>query len=198
MGESERLKANGWCHVMSNTYGTWLPGDPRGFRTRRHREHVEGDYRSPPSADYSARHDAAKNSMRRDAVVLSPEVQEVVLEEWVAALRRDEVELLAVSVSATHVHALGRFPQKPRFNEPGLRPAKTSAVDDPVRHLVGKAKQWSAKRLLRDGYFDAGPIWARRGKIVRVHDRAHQLNVYRYILRHRAEGAAVWSFRDVA
>ena len=42
---------NFWYHVGSNTKGTWLTGDPRGFRSRHHREHVEGDYRrlSPPA-----------------------------------------------------------------------------------------------------------------------------------------------------
>lgn len=42
---------NDWYHIMCHTYGTWLPGDPRGFRTRHHREHVEGDYKSPPHPD---------------------------------------------------------------------------------------------------------------------------------------------------
>jgi hypothetical protein len=29
-----------WYHIMCNTFGTWLPGDPKGFRTRHHREHT--------------------------------------------------------------------------------------------------------------------------------------------------------------
>jgi hypothetical protein len=33
-----------WYHVIISTYGGWLHGDPRGFRTRHHRAHVEGDY----------------------------------------------------------------------------------------------------------------------------------------------------------
>ena len=37
-----------WYHVVLTTYGAWLPGDPRGFRTRHHREHVPGDYKAPP------------------------------------------------------------------------------------------------------------------------------------------------------
>jgi hypothetical protein len=37
-----------WYHVTGSTYGAWLPGDPRGFRTRHHRQHVEGDYKDPP------------------------------------------------------------------------------------------------------------------------------------------------------
>ena len=39
---------NNWYHCVGSTYGSWLRGDPRGFSTFRHREHVEGDYRSPP------------------------------------------------------------------------------------------------------------------------------------------------------
>lgn len=39
---------NDWCHCMGHTYGTWLPGDPCSFRTRHHRQHIEGDYRNPP------------------------------------------------------------------------------------------------------------------------------------------------------
>jgi hypothetical protein len=31
-----------WFHVVLTVYGNWLPGDPRGFRTPKHEEHVEG------------------------------------------------------------------------------------------------------------------------------------------------------------
>jgi hypothetical protein len=37
-----------WYHIMLTTSGDWLYGDARGFRTRHHREHVEGDYKNPP------------------------------------------------------------------------------------------------------------------------------------------------------
>jgi len=35
---------NHWYHVNGNTYGTWLPGDPRGWRSYKHKRHVEGEY----------------------------------------------------------------------------------------------------------------------------------------------------------
>src|SRR3954468_9029001 len=54
---------NNWYHCMGNTYGTWLPGDPRGFRTRLHREHVEGDYRNPPKEDYRQRAGASRRTL---------------------------------------------------------------------------------------------------------------------------------------
>ncbi len=37
-----------------------------------------------------------------------------------------------------------------------------------------------------------GKLWAKRGKELRVRNRSHQLNVYRYILAHVSEGAWVW------
>ncbi|MEO0586412.1 MAG: hypothetical protein AAF078_02120 [Planctomycetota bacterium] len=39
-------------------------------------------------------------------------------------------------------------------------------------------------------------MWAKRGKIKPIRDRAHQLNTYHYILNHQREDAATWSFRD--
>ena len=191
---------NGWYHCMSSTYGAWLPGDPRGFRTRGHREHVQGDYKNPPPAGvYEQRHDAAKGRMKRSAVVLSGEARRAACEEVRDSLIRHGAEVLAVSVSTTHMHVLARFPLegKPTFAERGLRGKRNSAVDDPVRHLVGLAKQWSSKRLIADGLALPGGVWARKGKIVPIKDRAHQVNVYKYIIDHaRKEAAAVWSFRD--
>jgi hypothetical protein len=36
-----------WYHIIETTYGAWLYGDQRGFRTRHHREHVDGDDKRP-------------------------------------------------------------------------------------------------------------------------------------------------------
>ena len=46
---------NNWYHVNGNTYGTWLPGDPRGWRERGHKKHVAGDYKNPPPPDRANR-----------------------------------------------------------------------------------------------------------------------------------------------
>ena len=102
---------NGWYHCMSNTYGTWLPGDPRGFRTRKHREHVEGDYKKPPpELKYDSRHDQAKRSLKRDPVILSPDARRACVDALVHAwVDIHSVEVLAVSVSAMHMHVLARF-----------------------------------------------------------------------------------------
>ena len=38
----------GWYHMMASTRGSWLPGDPRGWRSRHGRERCDGDYKHPP------------------------------------------------------------------------------------------------------------------------------------------------------
>jgi hypothetical protein len=37
-----------WRHIILNTKNTWLHGDDRGFRDRKHRIHSSGDYKNPP------------------------------------------------------------------------------------------------------------------------------------------------------
>ncbi|MEX2215972.1 MAG: hypothetical protein WD768_17805 [Phycisphaeraceae bacterium] len=99
-----------WYHCMSNTYGTWLDGDGRGFRTRHHREHVEGDYKHPPAkGKYDARFHAAKSSMKRDAVLLSMDVRKIVCLEMGLKLLEKKVELIEMCVTEKHFHALARF-----------------------------------------------------------------------------------------
>ena len=192
---------NGWYHCMSNTYGTWLPGDPRGFRTRKHREHVDGDYKNPPAkGKYNSRHEQGKRLLKRDPVILSPDARRACVEAMVYAwVEVHQVEVLAASVGGMHMHVLARFrrespkpvdPQKPSPSRGGLRET------DPARYFVGIAKERSAKALTAAGLVEPGGVWAKRGKVVVIKDRTHQLNVYQYILDHALEGAAVWSFKD--
>lgn len=83
------LPWNNWYHCMGNTYGTWLPGDPRGFRTRHHREHVEGDYRDPPpKGQYDQRFTQSKQLLTRQPVHLSKELRPRVRDELIASLQK--------------------------------------------------------------------------------------------------------------
>ncbi len=37
-----------WRHIVIGTLRSWLHGDERGFRSRRHRVHSSGDDNDPP------------------------------------------------------------------------------------------------------------------------------------------------------
>jgi len=166
-----------WYHVNGNTYGTWLPGDSRGWRARGHREHVDGDYTAPPTAGlYDGLHDAAEESLKKDAVLLSEHQRALAGQALVEMLVHSGVALNAVSVDRVHYHFLGQF------------------TDLHVRRTVGRAKKHATFVLRDDGL--AGTAWARRCRALPVTDRSHQVNVFRYITRHAAQGAWVWTFRD--
>jgi len=88
----------GWWHLVQGTHRSWLPGDPRGFRSRRHRRHSSGDYRTPPPAgEHEGLHRAAENDPT-PAVCIPFEHREAVVDAWREACRRRDIDLLAVSV----------------------------------------------------------------------------------------------------
>ena len=188
---------NGWWHVNGNTYGTWLRGDPRGWRARHHREHVEGDYKNPPpDGQYEQLHRRSRRLMKRPPVRLSPEASEIACREIAASLKRHGVSVIAVSVDDHHFHLLAKFPdaQQPLPMGVSRRDAKTAL--GLVRHMVGMAKKDSARAVSDAGVVETGGIWAVRARCLPVKDRSHQVNVYRYIVGHGSRRAAVWTYRD--
>src|SRR5215475_2814518 len=96
-----------WFHLILTTYGSWLYGDARGFRTRHHREHVEGDYKNPPPpgqyADLAAR---SSEALAQPPVVLPPALREVVGEAIRERLEGLGALVLCESVSGQHIHVL--------------------------------------------------------------------------------------------
>jgi hypothetical protein len=164
-----------WYHIICNTYGTWLPGDPRGFRTRHHREHVDGDYKRPPAAGtHDTRWQQAKSMLRRDPIHLDMHQRTVAVTEFVAALQRWNQPLRIIAVGSIHVHAL------------------VKVIDHRPRHWIGLAKKTSSAHMIRAGLAPAGGLWAVRCSCKPIADREHAQRVVRYIRDHVDEGAVVW------
>jgi hypothetical protein len=160
---------------MGHTYGTWLPGDSRGFRTRHHREHVEGDYKHPPPKGlYDARREHAKSLMNRDPVYLSIDQRVLIVRLMVESLQRRSLDVAVACVTDVHFHILARFP------------------DHNPRHWVGVAKKESSHYAKQAQLAPVGGIWAVRSKSLPARSRSHQLNAGRYIFDHRSQGGAVW------
>ena len=170
---------NDWYHVMCNTYGTWLPGDPRGFRTRHHREHCEGDYKHPPApGTWELRHRQATHLMERPPVYLTRIQRDRVADEVWQSLQKRSIETIVLSVDRVHLHLLARFP------------------DHNPRHWVGIAKRESSHYLKVAALGIEGGIWAVRCACKPIRDRDHQLNAVRYIRDHEHRAAVIRSFRD--
>jgi len=166
-----------WYHVDGHTYGTWLPGDPRGWRAKKHRRHVDGDYRDPPPAGTGeALLQRSRRLLKHPPVRLDASQRECAGRALVEMLIRQEVELLVLSIDAMHYHLLGRF------------------RDGQVRRGVGRAKKHAWHRLRERRQI--GKVWQKLCHVTAIADRAHQVNAFRYIRSHGRKGAWVWMFRQ--
>jgi len=192
---------NDWYHCMGNTYGTWPPGDPRGFRARHHREHIDGDYKSPPPQGmYDERLQKSRGAMRRSPVVLSPQLRRLVCAAMGEKLLVLKVELVELCVTAVHFHLLARFSPLVNSEDPGMAmPGLSSANmlqdgrDPRPRHYVGLAKKHASHIVRQKRVGVEGGLWAARSLERPVMDRSHQLVVVRYIRAHEEHGGVVWS-----
>lgn len=166
---------NNWYHVNGNTYGTWLRGSALGFRSRHHRDHVEGDYKHPPPrGKYDVLKRQSKLLMTRAPVYLSPAASRLALLTMLRSFIDDGIEIICIAVDSHHYHILARFP------------------DHNPRLWVGRAKGRSSRELSRLGLVVAGGAWADRNRCLPIKDRSHQVTAARYIAAHAWKGANVW------
>lgn len=168
-----------WFHIILSPYAAWLYGDPRGFRTRHHREHVEGDYKNPPPpGTYGDKEQRSRESLKQAPVQWDGDWRPVIGLAVVERLQQLGAFPLCAAVAKKHLDLLVKTPRNRTRAWCGL--AKKHAW------FVARDRGWSGK------------MWGKRGKYLPVKDREHQLNVYRYILRHARQGAWVWKWQPPA
>ena len=191
-GPSNPTMTRYWLHLTCTTYGTWLRGDPRSFRTRHHREHVRGDYKDPPPpGTYAALYEHSQRLMKRAPVRLSEPASALACTTIVETLEQRGARVRVACVDDHHVHVLGTIPISP---ERMAVPRKDGdAIKAAARHLMGIAKSRSARLLSQASLAPAGPVWTRRTWVTKVRGRDHFFAVERYLLDHASRGAFVWT-----
>jgi len=185
---------NNWYHAVGSTYGTWLRGDPRGFRTFQHRQHVQGDYRNPPPPGiYAPIFEKSKTELRYPPVQLNTRQRHIACRAMIEKLREDAVEIIALAIMSNHLHLLARFP--PMSADQQQRYAKSILQDgrDPApRHFLGRARKHASFELSKLKLKPPSPVWGARPKIDPTRDRQHQVNITAYIRNHLNQGGAVY------
>ena len=173
---------NDWYHCTAHTYGTWLRGDPRGWRARHHREHVDGDYKNPPPrGSYNELFKHSKLLMKRDPVKVARELQHFVLVAMLDRLWELSIRTPIASFDGIHMHGLLRCP------------------DHNPRIVLGIAKQYATAKLKAHGSAmgldlnlkDGEGIWGKRSHPKPVSDPEHYDNTFSYIDKHAQRGATV-------
>ena len=121
-----------WRLVTFSTKGSWLPGDPRGWRSRGHKRHSSGDYKHPPPA---GEHAGLYNYCRKRSggeIELPAALRGAVGQAILAYLREAGIRVLAVAVSARHAHLLAELPDTMPL----------------MRVIIGHAK-WKSSRAIK-------------------------------------------------
>lgn len=169
------LPGKRWRHVTVSTYGSWLPGDPRGWRSKKHKKHSGGDYKSPPPrGEHAGLHNYSKG-LSGKSVVISRQMRPVVGRKILHKLIKLSHRILALSVAGMHVHMLVEPPSD-------LKAA---------RKEIGLCKSASSHAIRKEL---PGRVWATDGDFEPVDGPQHERRVYRYILNQT--GAWIWCYRD--
>lgn len=166
-----------WRHVIVNTRCSWLHGNVRGFRNRKHRIHSSGDYKNPPPPEEHAGLRAYHQQRSGEPIRIPQAMRERAGLAFVRRFRKERHRVLAVAVSAEHLHALVELP------------------DDPaqIRLIVGRCK-CAATEAMKPAL--SGRVWAEGGEFKPVDERDYEQNVYGYILTKQGRTAWTWSYRD--
>jgi hypothetical protein len=127
--------------LTSHTYGTWLPGDPRGSVRR-------GDmYGEAHRGPCDALERRSRALLRSPPVALDPEERMVVLKTLGQVCHYRGWTLHAAQVRTNHVHVV------------------VTAMVPPGR-VLGDLKAWASRRVVEAGHRPPGaPLWARGGSM---------------------------------
>jgi hypothetical protein len=171
-----------WWLVTCTTYGSWLPGDPRGFQTYRGREYV------PPPARYAKpgepTYDAAPYRQRWEKArqVSSAMVKLSLAEvELVLPAIVKEVNLLPLiprilAVDNTHLHLIAQF----------------GALL--IRPTMGRLKSAGTGAIPNPG--DRPRVWTDGCHMKSLPNRRALETAIAYVQRHAAQGALVYEWNS--
>jgi hypothetical protein len=164
--------------VTWSTYGTWLPGDPRGFQTWRGRRYVPPPrrYAKPGEPVYDPRKHRIDlelaESISDEPVYLTVEEQKLALPAIVADIEKlHPMRPRIMSLGDWHVHLLAKFGT--------LK----------IRPTVGRLKQTATDAIPNPG--TRKRIWVAGCHMVSVKDEKHYQNLVNYVSGHRDEGALI-------
>src|SRR3546814_11272666 len=101
-----------WRHVILTTYASWLPGEQRGFRSKRRKVHSGGDYKNrPPPSEHAGLWRYAQR-ISGERIIIPDTSREVVAHRLVEVLQKLGHRVLIVAMAGTHAHLLVELNRK--------------------------------------------------------------------------------------
>ncbi len=171
--------------VTWTTYGSWLPGDPRGFRTRRGHEYVPPPARYAKDGEpvydprqYSERYRASRTLVPAAVKLNAEEIRlaQLAIVEEIGSLA---MRPLILAVGATHFHLISQFH--------GIW----------IRPTVGRLKAAATRALPNPG--TRKRLWTKECHMESLNTDAALEQAVDYVRRHRDQGALIheWDLQAV-
>ncbi len=176
-----------WWLLTNTTYGTWLPGDGRGFvgHVWEHRqEDLEDDSRvnhGMPGTPYDVAMPGlwrkAEENLKGPPIQLDLAQAEAALSQFEETAIHRGWHLAAVAIMHNHFHIVVWVPNDP---EPGI--------------ILGDFKSWGTRRLNEQfGAPVSGTWWTTSGSKRKLPDRKAVIAAARYVLFKQPEQLVTWS-----
>ena len=94
--------------VTSTTYGTWLPGDKRGFVSRFYDDkgniRLQNEYGTACAADQPNLVKIAQKRLKSEATLLTRQHATIILHEWCETVAYHKWHLFAAAIMPNHFH----------------------------------------------------------------------------------------------
>lgn len=152
--------------ITFHTYGTWLPGDPRGSVDAQHRifgtPYVDGRT--------EGRHASSAKRLAHPPIYLCPEERTVVLRTTQEVCQHRGWTLYAANVQSNHVHAL-------------------ITAEHTAERVMQDIKAWSTRRVVESGLRARGTsLWVRHGSTRKLWRREAVRAACAYVVDGQGEG----------
>lgn len=172
--EVNLLSIERYWFLTWTTYGSWLPGDKRGFTAP---EHNSPD--TPTALPNPALQSFAKQQMKGPVVFLSRLHATILFEQFQETARYRNWLLCAVAIMPTHIHMIIGVPNDPE-------PSK----------LLADFKSYGSRTLnSRFGRPQSGTWWTESGSKRRLPD-AHSVEATVNYLRNQPNPLLIWTRDD--
>jgi hypothetical protein len=156
---------------MSSYKGHWLPGDGRGFHSRKHRIHSFYYYKMmTPTDEHKGLREYAQR-ISKGKVSLTFVQRQQLANEMAAKLAEIRIPAAIIACAPTHCHAV-------------IKPGDLDA-----KPIFGRAKQAGSHALRPEV---PGSVWGASSGVLRIRGFLHFASAFWYIKEHVEQGAALW------
>ena len=132
--------------VSSTTYGTWLPGDDRGFVSKTVNG-LHNEFDTPYDADFSALKAYSEHNLKEPPVLFNNEQANLILTRWRRAAPEVGWHLFAAAIMSNHFHVVLASPLG-QTKEDYLRTLKARASFS-LNKEYGKRTWWTTSGSVR-------------------------------------------------